>query len=78
MTKLTFLENDDYRLVAAEDLETGEVRYITDDMDTDMIDADLMSYLESVEDWLLWHILEASGVWELYNMNNILVTREIK
>lgn len=39
MTKLTFLENDDYRLVAAEDLETGEVRYITDDMDTDMIDA---------------------------------------
>lgn len=78
MTKLTFLENDDYRLVAAEDLETGEVRYITDDMDTDMIDADPMSYLESVEDWSSWHILEASGVWELYNMNNILVTREIK
>lgn len=73
MTKLTFLENDDYRLVAAEDLETGEVRYITD-----MIDADPMSYLESVEDWSSWHILEASGVWELYNMNNILVTREIK
>lgn len=38
MTKLTFLENDDYRLVAA-------------------------------EDWSSWHILEASGVWELYNMN---------
>lgn len=73
MTKLTFLENGDYRLVAAEDLETGEVRYITD-----MIDADPMSYLESVEDWSSWHILEASGVWELYNMNNILVTREIK
>lgn len=73
MTKLTFLENDDYRLVAAEDLETGEVRYITD-----MIDADPMSYLESVEDWSSWHILEASVVWELYNMNNILVTREIK
>lgn len=62
MTKLTFLENGDYRLVAAEDLETGEVIYITDDMDTDMIDADLMSYLELVEDWLLRHILEASGV----------------
>lgn len=60
-------------MVAAEDLETGEVRYITD-----MIDADPMSYLESVEDWSSWHILEASGVWELYNMNNILVTREIK
>lgn len=73
MTKLTFLENDDYRLVVAEDLETGEVRYITD-----MIDADPMSYLESVEDWSSWHILEASVVWELYNMNNILVTREIK
>lgn len=73
MTKLTFLENDDYRLVAAEDLETGEVRYITD-----MVDADPMSYLESVEDWSSWQILEASAVWELYNMNNILATLEVE